>query len=118
MDHKQALFSPFFKPPFDNWTQIYHLNTRLVRYSDGYCIQLKKTRFVCLVLSIKETYNWGLKSGLVCISSGRKEVWLQIVQISNGILNLEPQPFEILINGCNFVKAFEIQITHEKVKIL
>ena len=24
--------------PLDNWTQIYHLNTRLVRYSDGYCI--------------------------------------------------------------------------------
>ena len=23
--------------PFDNQTQIYHLNTRLVRYSDGYC---------------------------------------------------------------------------------
>ena len=22
--------------PFDNWTQIYHLNTRQVRYSDGY----------------------------------------------------------------------------------
>ena len=23
--------------PFDNWTQIYHLNTRLIRYSDGHC---------------------------------------------------------------------------------
>ena len=23
--------------PFDNWTLIYHLNTRLVSYSDGYC---------------------------------------------------------------------------------
>ena len=22
--------------PFDNWTQIHHLNTRIVRYSDGY----------------------------------------------------------------------------------
>ena len=29
---------------FDNWTQIYHLNTRLVQYSDGYCT--KKTCFM------------------------------------------------------------------------
>ena len=29
--------------PFDNWTQIYHLNIGLVRYSDGYCI-VKSTR--------------------------------------------------------------------------
>ena len=34
--------SPVFRPsfntgPFNNQTQIYHLNTRLVRYSDGYC---------------------------------------------------------------------------------
>ena len=28
----------FITGPFDNGTQIYHLNTRLVRYSDGYCI--------------------------------------------------------------------------------
>ena len=43
--HKQA-FSVRFSDhhwnsgPFDNQTQIYHLNTRLVRYSDGYCIYL------------------------------------------------------------------------------
>ena len=34
LDHKQDFFSPVFRPPFDNQTQIYHLNTRLVRYSD------------------------------------------------------------------------------------
>ena len=38
-----AFFSPVFRPPFesraiDTWTQIYHSNTRLVRYLDGYCI--------------------------------------------------------------------------------
>ena len=31
--------------PFDNPTQIYHLYTRLVRYSDGYCIQIISVRF-------------------------------------------------------------------------
>ena len=33
-----GFFSSVFRPPFDNQTKIYHLNTRLVRYSDGYCI--------------------------------------------------------------------------------
>ena len=39
LKHKQAFFGPVFKP-FDNWTWIYHFNTRLVRYSDGYCMSL------------------------------------------------------------------------------
>ena len=65
LDHKQAFFSPDFGPPFeyrtfwtinrlfsvqfldhhlntepfDNWTQIYHFDTRLVQYSDGYCME-------------------------------------------------------------------------------
>ena len=34
----KLFFSLVFRPPSDNRTQIYHLNTRLVRYSDGYCI--------------------------------------------------------------------------------
>ena len=33
---KAFFFSPVFRPPFENRTQIYHSNTRLVRYSDGY----------------------------------------------------------------------------------
>ena len=43
LNHKQA-FSVRISDhhsntePFDNRTQIYHLNTKLVRYSDGYCI--------------------------------------------------------------------------------
>ena len=42
LDHKQA-FSVWFSDqhlstgPFDYRTQIYHLNTRLALYSDGYC---------------------------------------------------------------------------------
>ena len=34
-------FSSVFRPPFEyNQTQIYHSNTGLVQYSDGYCILL------------------------------------------------------------------------------
>ena len=52
--------------------------------------------------------NMGLciqcKSDLVWISNGQKEVGLQMVQISNGIWNLEAQPFEICTYGRHFVK--------------
>ena len=40
-DHKQAFPVRFYQNtrPFDNRTQIYHFNTRLVLYSDGNCIE-------------------------------------------------------------------------------
>ena len=46
-------------------------------------------------------YSGDLKSELVGILNGQKEVGLQIVWISNGIWNPEVQPFEI---RCPFVK--------------
>ena len=45
-----------------------------------------------------------LKFGLFWILNGRKEVGLQMVQLSNEIWNLEAQPFEILTNGRHLVK--------------
>ena len=53
-------------------------------------------------------YSWDLKSGLVGISNGRKEVRLQMVWILNGIRYPEAQPFEIRSNGCNFFKNHQI----------
>ena len=47
-----GFFSPVFRPTFEYWTQIYHSNTRLVRYSDGYCIS-------SLVFSNSDTHNHG-----------------------------------------------------------
>ena len=52
------------------------------------------------------TYSGDLKSGLVWILNGQKEVGLQMVQISNGIWNPEAQLFEIQTNGRHFVKTF------------
>ena len=45
-----------------------------------------------------------LKSGLVWISDGQKEVGLQMVWISNEIWNSWAWPFEIQPNACHFVK--------------
>ena len=58
LDHKPAFFSVVFRPPFEYWTiwqqaQIYHLNTGLVRYSDGY----RKIDFRCL----REIKNFNLQ---------------------------------------------------------
>ena len=49
-------------------------------------------------------YSGDLKSWLVWILNGRKEVGLQMVQISNLIWNSKAQPFEIRTNGCHFIK--------------
>ena len=41
--------------PLNNWTQIYHLNTRLVQYSDGYVylkILRRQTIFLQVILSL------------------------------------------------------------------
>ena len=54
------------------------------------------------------SYSGDLKSGQVLISNGRKEVGLQMVQISNGIWNPKAQPFEIWTYGHHFVKTIEI----------
>ena len=52
-----------------------------------------------------------MKSALVWISNGRKEVGLQSGLILNGILNPEAQPFVIKTNGCHFFqKPFESRI--------
>ena len=45
-----------------------------------------------------------LKSGCIQILNGQKEACFQMVQKSNGVWNLEAQPFEIWTNGCHFVK--------------
>ena len=55
-------------------------------------------------------YSGDLKSNLVYISNGPKQVGLQMVWISNGIWNPEAQPFEIWTNGRHFVKKpFEMR---------
>ena len=56
--------------------------------------------FTCKIVNC----SGDLKSQLVWILNGRKEVGLQMVRILNGIWNLEAQPFEIRINGCHFIK--------------
>ena len=53
---------------------------------------------------VKSFYRGDLKSVLVWILNGQKEVGLQIVPILNGIWNMETQPFEIFIIGHHFVK--------------
>ena len=55
VDHKQAFSVQFSDQhsntgPFDNQTQIYHLNARLVQYSDGYF-----TVFACLMNDVHGT---------------------------------------------------------------
>ena len=49
-------------------------------------------------------YSGDLKSGLVWITDGQKEVELQMDWILNAIWNLEAQTFEIQTNDRHFVK--------------
>ena len=49
-------------------------------------------------------YSGDLKSGLVWITNGQKEVELQMDWILNAIWNLEAQTFEIQTNDRHFVK--------------
>ena len=58
LDQKQAFFSPVFRPPFEYRTQIFHFNTRLVQYSDGYCIWTVPVGRMIQLLS------YGLETGL------------------------------------------------------
>ena len=51
-----------------------------------------------------QKYSGDLKSGLVWILNGRKEVGLQMVSILNGIWNLEAQPLGIRTNAHHFDK--------------
>ena len=63
-------------------------------------------RWNCFWASLlrKSIYKIDLKSGLVWILSGQKEVGLQIVWILSGIWNLEAQPYEIISTWHHFVK--------------
>ena len=49
-------------------------------------------------------YSGDLKSGLVWITNGQREVELQMDWILNAIWNLEAQTFEIQTNDRHFVK--------------
>ena len=55
------------------------------------------------LLVMEISYSGDLKSDLVWILNGSKQVGLQMVWISNGISNPEAQPFEIQTNGRHFV---------------
>ena len=67
--------------PFGNQTQIYHLKTKLVRYSDGYCtgIQMVEINLVqkslifisCLENRTKNHSKWHFRSGTQAMS------WIQ-----------------------------------------
>ena len=114
LDHKQAFPVQFpdyhlNTGPFDNRHKSYHLYTRLIRNSDGYCIYLKlkslfwpfkyhffsdkywtighwkRHRFVVKFHEIDTLYSNHLNTGLVWYSIGQKLSGLQMVRYSNGI---------------------------------
>ena len=57
-------FSLVFRPPFEYRTQIYHLNTRLDRYSDGYY-----TTYIGIFIQYKTN-----KTGLQTVSRPMEQV--------------------------------------------
>ena len=62
LDHKTDIFVQFSdhhsKPgPFDNLKHLDHLNTRLLRYSDGYCVQMFKKSSGCGKVQISNDVN-------------------------------------------------------------
>ena len=70
----------------------------------------QKFFLLCNLLKLTITYSGDLKSGLVWIWNGQKEVGLQMVWISNGIWSPEAKPFEIRTKWPPFCqKPFEIQ---------
>ena len=78
-----------------------------VWYSDLHCIKMMRY----LNLQLKKApmlqifyYIGDLKSNLVWISNGPKEVGLEMIWILNGIWNPVAQPYEIRTNGGHFVK--------------
>ena len=78
----------------------------IVKKKEKNCLSLKNI-FKCgrTILKVQfSRYNGNLKSRLVRILNGQKEIGLQMVQIKNEIWNLEVQPFEIQTNGCHFVQ--------------
>ena len=61
-----------------------------------------KNKALLLWVTLKVQYSGEIKSGLVWISTGQKEVGLQMIRILNGIWNPEVQPFEIRTNLSHF----------------
>ena len=57
-------------------------------------------------VKLNSFYSGDLKSRLVWISNGQKEVGFQMVRILNGIWNLEAPAFEIQTNGRQFVNKY------------
>ena len=94
-DHEQA-FSVQFSGhhlntrPFDNQTQIYHSNTRLVWYSDGHCRYRNGPDHLNTGPFETWTFNWFLTK------------WLQFVRISDPIQNLDHLQTNLFLNIQNF----------------
>ena len=82
----------------DKWSQNSMLHICLLHYRIFIVIVLT------LTISLNDIKVFQLPSGLVGILNGWEEIGLQMVRISNGIWNLEAQPFEILANGSQLVK--------------
>ena len=61
---KTGFFRPVFRPQFDNWTQIYHLNLVF-----RWLMDIQKLK----VISILKLYSGDLKSGRVRILNGGKK---------------------------------------------
>ena len=61
-------------------------------------------QFSKVLISIRVQFSGDLKSGLIWISNGQKEVSLQVFHIFNKIWYLRAQPCEIQANGRHFVK--------------
>ena len=98
--HRTDIYCPVFRPPFktkpfDNLTYLDHLNTRLVRYSDGYfkailpcTLTIQFTGFyrapngpgsdadltrICLQIMPKSKFN----QKFIFLKSNSKKVWVQ-----------------------------------------
>ena len=78
----------------------------LVQYSDHHLntLQVKVPYLDVSIVQMFTKYSRDLKPGLAWIWTDPKEVDLQIVQILNGIWNLEAQPFKIWTSGPHYVR--------------
>ena len=78
------------------------INRLYVGYSDHHVIMGG-------VSEIRTSLDFKWLKGLVCNGQDFERDLKCEVQISNGILNSEAQPFEIWLMGRHFVKPFEIR---------
>ena len=111
LDHKKA-FSVQFSDhhwntrTLDNQTKIYHFNTRLVRYLDGYCIIIKET---LNSLSNKLNRYKGLKSlKFSQFNSTFQNVIMEVVEKLNG--KSGPTKCQLILKQDLFFTGFSLRL--------